>query len=76
MNTEVDVFEESCKPEKRESTKELGTYTVEDIKAILGIGRDAAYSLIRSNVFRSVKVGRSILIVKRSFDEWFYGTAI
>ena len=46
------------------------TYTVEEIQGILGISAPTAYTLVRRNLFRYVKVGRSIRISKKSFDEW------
>lgn len=46
------------------------TYTVEEIQGILGISAPTAYSLVRRDFFRYVKVGRSIRISKKSFDEW------
>lgn len=49
---------------------EKRTYTVSEIQDILGIGRVSAYTLVKSNVFRSVRVGDSIRISKRSFDAW------
>ncbi len=50
-------------PEKR-------TYTVEEIAAILNIGKAAAYDLVKSGYFRIVKIGKAIRISKRSFDLW------
>ena len=46
------------------------TYTVEEIQGILGISAPTAHTLVRRNLFRYVKVGRSIRISKKSFDEW------
>ena len=46
------------------------TYTVEEIRDILGISAPTAYRLVSKNFFRSVKVGRYIRISKKSFDEW------
>lgn len=46
------------------------TYTVEEIASILGIGRTAAYSLVHSGIFKSVRVGSAIRVSKASFDEW------
>ena len=45
-------------------------YTVDEIQDILEIGRTSAYSLVKQNLFRSVRVGGSIRISKKSFDEW------
>lgn len=55
--------EQSTNPDKR-------VYTVEEIQDILGIGRTSAYSLVKQNVFHSVRVGGSIRISKKSFDAW------
>lgn len=49
---------------------EKRTYTVSEIQDILGIGRNSAYALVKSNVFSSVRIGECIRISKRSFDEW------
>jgi len=54
-------------------TYEKRTYTVEEIQSILSIGRNASYELVKSNQFRSVRVGGSIRISKKSFDAWLDG---
>ena len=46
------------------------TYTVDEIAQILGIGRTAAYQLVHTGNFKSVRVGSAIRISKASFDEW------
>lgn len=63
MNMNCGVKIEQTKPGKR-------TYTVDEIAGILGIGRTAAYSLVHSGIFKSVRVGSAIRISKASFDEW------
>ena len=45
-------------------------YTVDEIQDILGIARTTAYNLVKRNVFRSVRIGGSIRISKKSFDAW------
>ena len=52
------------------STFEKRTYTVEEIQNILSIGRSAAYDLVKTGNFRSVRIGGSIRISKKSFDAW------
>lgn len=37
---------------------------------ILGISRTSAYNLVKKKVFHSVRIGGSIRISKKSFDEW------
>jgi len=46
------------------------TYRVEDIASMLGIGRSSAYTLVQEGHFRIVRIGTSIRISKKSFDEW------
>lgn len=56
-------------------TYEKRTYTVEEIQNILGIGRNAAYNLVKAGAFHSVRIGGNIRISKRSFDAWLDGKA-
>ena len=46
------------------------SYTVAEIRQILGISRPTAYKLINQNVFQSVRLSSGIRIVKSSFDAW------
>ena len=46
------------------------TYTVEDIAAILGIGRSSAYKLANSGAFKVIRIGTMIRISKKSFEDW------
>ncbi len=46
------------------------TYTVDEIQDILCISRTSAYQLVKTGAFRSVRIGGSIRISKKSFDEW------
>ena len=46
------------------------TYTVAEIADMLNIGRTSAYNLVKENHFKVVKIGASIRISKKSFDDW------
>lgn len=46
------------------------TYRVEEIAVMLGIGRSSAYNLVREGHFKTVRIGTSIRVSKKSFDEW------
>jgi len=46
------------------------TYSVREIAEILQISRSRAYELCRENLFNVIKVGKSVRVSKRSFDEW------
>lgn len=46
------------------------SYSVAEIRQILGISRPTAYKLIKQNVFQSVRPNGGIRIIKSSFDEW------
>lgn len=50
---------------------EKKTYTVDEIQDILNISRTTAYELVKKNYFKVIKIGRTIRISKKSFDEWF-----
>ena len=57
------------------STNEKGapqsrTYTLNDIAAILGIGRASAYKLANSGVFKTIRIGNMIRISRKSFEDW------
>ena len=52
------------------SVPEKRTYKVEDIAAMLNIGRTSAYNLIKEGHFKTVRVGNAIRISKKSFDKW------
>jgi len=43
---------------------------VDEIRDIIGIGRTAAYDLVKQGCFHCIKVGRNIRISKKSFDRW------
>lgn len=49
---------------------EKRTYTVEEIATLLGISRTSAYEFVKKGEVKAVKIGASIRISKRSFDEW------
>jgi len=46
------------------------TYTVSEIAQLLGISPSAAYELIKESRFKSVRIGTSIRVSKKSFDKW------
>lgn len=48
--------------EKR--TPQNRTYTVDDIAAILSIGRTSAYRLTNSGLFKTIRISR------KSFEDW------
>lgn len=52
------------------TTPNKKSYTVAEIRQILGISRPTAYKLINQNVFQSVRLNSGIRIVKSSFDAW------
>ncbi len=49
---------------------EKRTYTVEEIAKILNIGRTSAYALIKEGHFSIMRIGSTIRVSKKSFDEW------
>ena len=51
-------------------TPQSRTYTVNDIAAILGIGRATAYKLANSGEFQTIRIGNMIRISRKSFEDW------
>lgn len=58
---------------KEESTQESRIDTVEDIAKILNIGRTSAYNLVKERHFRVVRIGNTLKISQKSFDESLNG---
>ena len=56
--------------EAQKTLENKKTYTVMEIAEILGIGRTSAYNLVKENHFKVVKIGASIRVSKKSFDDW------
>ena len=56
------------------SSAEKGTlqnkiYTVNDLAAILAIGRISAYKLANSGLFKTIRIGNMIRISRKSFAD-------
>ena len=52
------------------ATPQSRTYCVDDIAAILGIGRATAYKLANSGAFKTIRIGNMIRISRKSFEDW------
>ena len=59
--------------ERKQGAFDKSTYTVDEIQDILSISKPSAYNLVKQGLFRSVRIGGSIRISKKSFDEWLDG---
>lgn len=49
---------------------ESKVYTVPELAAILKIGRNAAYALVKSGAIRSIHIGKTIRIPQSALDEY------
>ena len=56
--------------EAQKTLENKKTYTVMEIAEMLGIGRTSAYNFVKENHFKVVKIGASIRVSKKSFDDW------
>ncbi len=61
--------------EPSKTNVEKVVYTVADIQALLGIGRQQAYELVNSGQFPIRRMGKKILIAKKTFNAWLYDKA-
>lgn len=50
--------------------KDTIIYRIPQLMQILGICRDKAYKLMKSNSFPSIKIGSSYIVTKDALDEW------
>lgn len=46
------------------------TYTVSEIAELLRISKSKAYELCNQDLFKIVRIGRSVRVSKASFDGW------
>lgn len=46
------------------------TYTIDDVARLMGIGRAAAYALVKSRGFPCVQVGRRLVVPVAAFSQW------
>ena len=65
MHTNADLAMDTV-----ENACERRTYTVSEIARLLGISSNAAYELVKEELFKSVRIGTSIRVSKKSFDKW------
>ena len=56
---------------RKKPLPESRAYTVEEIAAILNIGRTTAYLLIKEGHFKVIRIENAIRIPRKLFDEWF-----
>mgnify|MGYP003077994933 FL=1 len=69
ISTEEDNLMSTNTPNEK-GTPQSRTYTVNDIAAILGIGRATAYKLANSGAFKTIRIGNMIRISRKSFEDW------
>lgn len=70
LDSKIEALSRQADKALQQATSEKRTYTVSEIQEILGISQPTAYRLIKKNLFRSVKIGRTVRISKISFDTW------
>jgi excisionase family DNA binding protein len=55
--------------------QEPATYTVMEVAALLGIGRGAAYELVRDGTIPALRCGRRWVVPRSRFHAWLDGSA-
>lgn len=53
-----------------ENNQEIKTFTVEDVKNILKIGKNRAYDIFRREDFPAILIGRKYVIEQNAFYTW------
>lgn len=54
----------------KQSIEEKEVLKVDDLMGILGIGKNTAYNLMKSEGFPSKQIGRLWIISKLAFENW------
>jgi excisionase family DNA binding protein len=57
------------------SESERQTYTMKEVQARFGLGRNAAYAAVKSGAIPSIRIGKKILIPKAPVDRLLDGKA-
>ena len=68
MSTDKTIINKSTT--SNEGNFDKRTYTVLEIAELLRISKSKAYELCKQEIFRTIKIGRSVRISKTSFDDW------
>jgi len=50
----------------------LEIYTYKDIMKILGIGKNQAYQLLKSEEFPVIRIGKTYKVSKYVFNQWLH----
>ena len=50
-------------------------YTVDEIRMMLGIGKNEAYRLTHSKDFPAIRIGNRTVIPKEAFHQWLNGSS-
>ena len=53
-------------------TVRLEVYSYKDIMAMLGIGKNQAYALMKSGEFPIIRIGKTYKVSKQVFDCWLH----
>lgn len=62
-------------PNSSQANFDKRTYSVEEIAKILHISKRSAYRLCNQDLFRVIRIGATIRINVKSFDDWFDGNS-
>lgn len=54
----------------RKNVLEKMVYTTKDLQIALGIGRETAYSLMRSKAFPSMRIGSRYVVSREALNDW------
>jgi len=50
----------------------LQVYSYKDIMAMLGIGKNQAYALLKSGEFPIIRIGKTYKVSKKIFESWLH----
>ena len=68
INSKMNVANEEEQGAVKETQNRC--YTVQDLQAILGVGRKSIYQLLQRKEFKWIRIGTGYRIPRKSFDDW------
>ena len=66
------IYAKVVKTDIKRTPSEKKSYSVPEVRRMLGIGKTSSYEFVKSGSVEVIQVNKQLRITKSSFDEWFY----
>jgi excisionase family DNA binding protein len=62
-------------PNTKSTNREKATYSVDDLAAVLGLGRQATYTGLRTGLIPSIRIGKRYVVPRSAIESWLAAAA-